>query len=71
MADYDSDSSNEGENYTETNVLLGYATQDATGDAVSHLGGVPVNVTTLTHKDQLLTMYHRTGSTKRQPPPAH
>jgi hypothetical protein len=46
MADYDSDSSNEGENYTETNVLLGYATQDATGDAVSHLGGVPVNITT-------------------------
>ena len=42
MADYDSDSSNEGEEYTETNVLLGYATQDATGDAVSHLGGVPV-----------------------------
>jgi pre-rRNA-processing protein TSR4 len=42
MADYDSDSSKEGEEYTETNVLLGYATQDATGDAVSHLGGVPV-----------------------------
>jgi pre-rRNA-processing protein TSR4 len=45
MADYDSDSSNEGENYTETNVLLGYATQDTSGDAVSHLGGVPVNIT--------------------------
>lgn len=42
MAPYDSDSSDDGENYTETNVLLGYATQDTTSDAVSHLGGTPV-----------------------------
>ncbi|KAH7085397.1 programmed cell death protein 2 [Paraphoma chrysanthemicola] len=41
MAPYDSDSSDDGENYTETNVLLGYATQDTTSDAVSHLGGTP------------------------------
>ncbi|KAF1843866.1 uncharacterized protein K460DRAFT_288541 [Cucurbitaria berberidis CBS 394.84] len=43
MPPYDSESSDdEGEDYTETNVLLGYATQDAaTGDAVSHLGGAP------------------------------
>ena len=39
---YDSDSSDDGENYTETNVLLGYATKDATGDSVSHIGGTPV-----------------------------
>lgn len=42
MAPYDSESSDEGENYTETNVLLGYATEGATGDTVSHLGGTPV-----------------------------
>ena len=42
MAPYDSDSSDGGEDYTETNVLLGYATKDATGDAISHVGGAPV-----------------------------
>jgi pre-rRNA-processing protein TSR4 len=42
MPPYDSESSDEGEEYTETNVLLGYATEDATGDTVSHLGGAPV-----------------------------
>ncbi|KAF2827654.1 hypothetical protein CC86DRAFT_349321 [Ophiobolus disseminans] len=41
MPPYDSESSDDGEDYTETNVLLGYATKDATGDAVSHLGGTP------------------------------
>ncbi|CAO2656285.1 Nn.00g050880.m01.CDS01 [Neocucurbitaria sp. VM-36] len=41
MPPYDSESSDEGEEYTETNVLLGYATTEATGDAVSHLGGAP------------------------------
>ncbi|KAB2102581.1 hypothetical protein AG0111_0g9093 [Alternaria gaisen] len=41
MAPYDSDSSDGGDDYTETNVLLGYATKDATGDAVSHIGGAP------------------------------
>jgi pre-rRNA-processing protein TSR4 len=44
MPPYDSESSDEGEEYTETNVLLGYATEDATGDAVSHLGGAPVQL---------------------------
>ncbi|KAF2623433.1 hypothetical protein BU25DRAFT_179007 [Macroventuria anomochaeta] len=41
MPPYDSESSDEGEDYTETNVLLGYATKDATGDAISHIGGAP------------------------------
>ncbi|TDZ21798.1 putative 20S rRNA accumulation protein 4 [Colletotrichum orbiculare MAFF 240422] len=39
MADYDSDSS-DGE-FTETNVLLGYATKDADEDTISRLGGRP------------------------------
>jgi len=44
MAPYDSDSddSDEGDEYTETNVLLGYASNEASGDPVSHLGGHPV-----------------------------
>ena len=42
MPPYESESSDEGEDYTETNVLLGYATKDATGDAISHIGGAPV-----------------------------
>ncbi|KAF2252380.1 hypothetical protein BU26DRAFT_479997 [Trematosphaeria pertusa] len=41
MPPYESDSSDEGEDYTETNVLLGYASKEATGDTVSHLGGQP------------------------------
>ncbi|USP73209.1 hypothetical protein yc1106_00483 [Curvularia clavata] len=41
MAPYDSDSSDGGEDYTETNVLLGYAATEATSDAISHLGGTP------------------------------
>lgn len=44
MAPYDSESSDEGEDYTETNVLLGYASQGASGDAISHLGGSPVGL---------------------------
>ena len=42
--DYDSDSSglaDQGE-YTETNVLLGYASKEPTEDTISHLGGHPV-----------------------------
>ncbi|KAF9872833.1 hypothetical protein CkaCkLH20_09696 [Colletotrichum karsti] len=39
MADYDSDSSQE--EFTETNVLLGYATKDADDDTISRLGGRP------------------------------
>jgi pre-rRNA-processing protein TSR4 len=42
MPNYDSESS-DGEDYTETNVLLGYANKQATSDAVSHIGGEPVS----------------------------
>ena len=43
MASYDSDSSLDDQtDYTETGVLLGYASQEATEDAISHLGGIPV-----------------------------
>ena len=43
MAPYDSDS-DEGEDndYTETNVLLGYAAKEPTDDTISQLGGKPV-----------------------------
>lgn len=43
MAPYDDDSS-DGENndFTETNVLLGYASSDANGEEISRLGGRPV-----------------------------
>ncbi|OCL01227.1 hypothetical protein AOQ84DRAFT_393816 [Glonium stellatum] len=41
MADYDSDSSGGEEDYTETNVLLGFASKEPTGDSISHLGGYP------------------------------
>ncbi|KAF2641430.1 hypothetical protein P280DRAFT_498252 [Massarina eburnea CBS 473.64] len=41
MPPYESDSSDEGEDYTETNVLLGYASEKPSGDTVSHLGGHP------------------------------
>ena len=43
MAPYDSDSSEGEDDYTETNVLLGFATREATDDAISHLGGQPVS----------------------------
>lgn len=42
MPPYDSESSDEGEEFTETNTLLGYASREASGDAISHLGGAPV-----------------------------
>ncbi|CAI6338435.1 unnamed protein product [Periconia digitata] len=41
MPPYESDSSDEGEEFTETNVLLGYAAEEPSGDTVSHLGGRP------------------------------
>ena len=44
MDPYDSDSSgfeDEGD-YTETGVLLGFASPEATDDTISHLGGWPV-----------------------------
>ena len=45
MAPYDSDSSGgeEEEEFTETNVLLGYASKDADDDTISRLGGRPVS----------------------------
>jgi pre-rRNA-processing protein TSR4 len=43
MAPYDSDSSGgEEDGFTETNVLLGYASADANGEEISRLGGHPV-----------------------------
>jgi pre-rRNA-processing protein TSR4 len=42
MASYDSDSSYEDEDFAETNVLLGYASKEPTGDEISQLGGYPV-----------------------------
>ncbi|KAF2122549.1 programmed cell death protein 2 [Lophiotrema nucula] len=43
MPPYDIDSSDEGDgdDFTETSVLLGYASSEATSDAISHLGGHP------------------------------
>ncbi|PMD42588.1 hypothetical protein L207DRAFT_457010 [Hyaloscypha variabilis F] len=42
MAPYDSDSSGgEEDEYTETNVLLGYASKEPSDDTISHLGGRP------------------------------
>lgn len=43
MTTYDSDSSGAEENdYTETNVLLGYASKEPSDDIISQLGGRPV-----------------------------
>lgn len=44
MPPHDSDSSDAGEDgdYTETSVLLGYASRDPTDDTFSQLGGQPV-----------------------------
>lgn len=45
MAPYDSDDSlDEDQDYTETNVLLGYASKDADDDTISRLGGRPVSL---------------------------
>ncbi|KAK0109948.1 hypothetical protein ONS95_002615 [Cadophora gregata] len=42
MPPYDSDSSGgEDDDYTETNVLLGYASKEASDDTISYLGGRP------------------------------
>jgi pre-rRNA-processing protein TSR4 len=44
MALYDSDSSGgEDEEYTEMNVLLGYASKEPADDTISQLGGRPVS----------------------------
>lgn len=43
MSPYDSDSSDgDDEDYTETGVLLGYASKEPTEDDISQLGGYPV-----------------------------
>ncbi|KEF62576.1 uncharacterized protein A1O9_00549 [Exophiala aquamarina CBS 119918] len=39
MPDYDSDSSDNAEDYSTTDVTLGYAATESTGDDISHLGG--------------------------------
>ncbi|KIX07621.1 uncharacterized protein Z518_02274 [Rhinocladiella mackenziei CBS 650.93] len=41
MPSCDSDSSDDGDDYSTTNVTLGYATTESTGDDISHLGGHP------------------------------
>lgn len=44
MAPYDSDSSaGEEDDFTETNVLLGYASKDSGDESISRLGGRPVS----------------------------
>lgn len=53
MAPYDSDSDDGYEleqDYTETDVLLGYADKDSKGETISRLGGRPV-----CHSSLLLT----------------
>ena len=47
MASYDSDSDIGDQDFTETNVLLGYASKDADEDTISRLGGVPVRIAIL------------------------
>jgi len=45
MPPYDSDSSGDEDNeYTLTNVLLGYASKETTDDEISQLGGRPVRL---------------------------
>lgn len=44
MADYDSDSSGAGDDI-KTNVVIGYASKEPTGDDFSQLGGHPVRST--------------------------
>lgn len=63
MAPYDSDSSGgEEEDYTETNVLLGYASPDANGEEISRLGGHPVCLSSTSPVSKcLLTSNSRTG----------
>lgn len=48
MPAYDSDSSDDGADYSTTNVTLGYAATESTGDDISHLGGHPTWLDTQT-----------------------
>lgn len=73
MAPYDSDSSGgEDNDYTETTVLLGYASKEALDDTISQIGGKPVRFIShplLFHLPEslniraLLTRFCRHGST--------
>jgi pre-rRNA-processing protein TSR4 len=57
MAPYDSDvSDGEADDYTETSVLLGYASKDARGETISRLGGRPVCRGPLSSADLPLAM---------------
>lgn len=47
MDPYDSDSSLEDEDFTETATLLGYPSEELIEDTISHLGGWPVRGLTL------------------------
>ena len=86
MAPYDSDSSGgEDNDYTETNVLLGYASKEASDDTISHLGGRPVCSTLLRNplyskifegifqlfENSMLTILPRNGSTPLPLPRPH
>ena len=51
MGPHESDSSDEdADDYTTTNVLLGYASKETTDDSISSLGGRPVRETSITIK---------------------
>lgn len=53
MAPYDSDSSGgEEDDFTETNVLLGYASKEASDDTISYLGGRPVRLSLIPSPDE-------------------
>jgi hypothetical protein len=72
MAPYDDSDSSGGEEaeYTETNVLLGYASKDADDDTISRLGGRPVCHGMDSPSDSLkLTLVRRTGSKAHRPLP--
>src|ERR1700761_1398721 len=67
MASYESDSDFDDDgNYTETNVLLGYAARESADDTISQLGGYPVSslVSCLSH-DRSAECTRRHGSTTR------
>lgn len=53
MASYDSESDDE--TFTETNVLLGYASKEATDDTTSQLGGHPVCFTKMLYTSRIYT----------------
>ena len=60
MSNMDMDSSSEDDgDFKTTNVTLGYASAEATGDDVSHIGGHPVIVPF--HYFKILTNTNRRG----------